>query len=60
MGGHTIIGGVEYKDINSTDLLIYQVSEIHHEVTPTKGDTPRILWVFVFCLVDEKIQDIFL
>ena len=59
-GGHTIIGGVEYNDINSTDLLIYQVSEIHHEVTPTQGDTPRILWVFGFCLDDEKIQEIFL
>ena len=31
-GGHTIIGGVEYTDINPTDLLIYQVSEIKHEV----------------------------
>jgi len=59
-GGHTIIGGVEYTDINSTDLLIYQVSEIHHEVTPTEGDTARILWVFGFCLDDEKVQEIFL
>lgn len=59
VGGHTIIGGVEYNDIKPTDLLIYQVSEIHHEVTVTKGNTPRILWVFGFCLNNEKIKEIF-
>lgn len=60
MGGHTIIGGVKYDDVNPTDLLIYQVSEIKHEVTITKGSTPRILWVFGFCLDDKKINEIFL
>ena len=59
-GGHTIINGVEYSDINSTDLLIYQVSEVYHEVTSTKRNTPRILWVFGFCLDDKKIKEIFL
>lgn len=59
-GGHTIIDGVEYNDIQSTDLLIYQVSEVYHEVTPTHGKTPRILWVFGFCLDDKKIREIFL
>tara|TARA_B100001094_G_scaffold327296_1_gene385165 strand:+ start:38153 stop:38740 length:588 start_codon:yes stop_codon:yes gene_type:complete len=59
-GGHTIIDGVEYKNVNPTDLLIYQVSELHHEVTSTKGNTPRILWVFGFCLDNEKIEEIFL
>ncbi|QFG06505.1 2OG-Fe(II) oxygenase superfamily protein [Synechococcus phage S-SCSM1] len=59
-GGHTVIGGVEYNDLNPTDLLIYQVSEIHHEVTPTEGNIPRILWVFGFCLDDIKIKELFL
>ena len=59
-GGHTIIGGVEYNDLDTTDLLIYQVSEVHHEVTVTEGDTPRILWVFGFCLDNKKIGEIFL
>lgn len=59
-GGHTIINGVEYSDINSTDLLIYQVSEVYHEVTETKGNVPRILWVFGFCLDDKKIKEIFI
>lgn len=59
-GGHTIIGGVEYSDINPTDLLIYQVSEVQHEVTPTYGNTPRILWVFGFCLDNKKVEEIFL
>lgn len=59
-GGHAIIDGVEYNNVNSTDLLIYQVSELYHEVTATKGNTPRILWVFGFCLDNEKIEEIFL
>ena len=59
-GGHTIIGGVEYNDLDATDLLIYQVSEVHHEVTVTEGNKPRILWVFGFCLDDKKIGEIFL
>lgn len=59
-GGHTIIDGVKYTNVNPTDLLIYQVSEIYHEVTPTKGKTSRILWVFGFCLDDKKIKEIFL
>ena len=58
-GGHTIIDGVEYSDVSPKDLLVYQVSEIHHEVTPTKGKTPRILWVFGFCLDEIKTQEIF-
>lgn len=59
-GGHTIINGVKYDNVNPNDLLIYQVSEVYHEVTETKGDTPRILWVFGFCLDDKKIEEIFL
>ena len=59
-GGHTIIDGVEYSDIQPTDLLIYQVSEVYHEVTSTRGNTPRILWVFGFCLDNKKIREIFL
>jgi len=59
-GGHTVIGGVKYNDINPTDLLIYQVSEVHHEVTPTYGNTSRILWVFGFCLDNKKIEEMFL
>lgn len=58
-GGHTIIDGVEYFDVRPTDLLVYQVSEVFHEVTRTKGTTPRILWVFGFCLDDKKIEEIF-
>lgn len=58
-GGHTVIDGVEYNDVGTKDLLIYQVSEVFHEVTKTKGKTPRILWVFGFCLDDSKIKEIF-
>jgi len=58
-GGHTIIDRVKYDYVQSTDLLIYQVSEVYHKVTRTKGKTPRILWVFGFCLDDKKIREIF-
>lgn len=58
-GGHTIIDGVKYDNLKTSDLLIYQVSEVYHEVTPTAGNTPRILWVFGFCLDDKKIEEIF-
>lgn len=58
-GGHTIVDGIEYNNLNSTDLLIYQVSEAYHEVTSIEGNTPRILWVFGFCLDNKKIKEIF-
>lgn len=59
-GGHIIVDGVKYNDLTPQDLMIYQVSEVYHEVTRTEGNTPRILWVFGFCLDDKKIKEIFL
>jgi hypothetical protein len=57
-GGITIIEGVQY-DIEEGDLLCYIVSRQYHEVTKTLGKTKRILWVFGFCLEQEKINQIF-
>jgi len=57
-GGVTIIENVEY-DIDEGDLLCYVVSEHYHEVTPTVGKKNRILWVFGFCIDDEKLNQIF-
>lgn len=57
-GGITIIAGKEYP-VNDGDLLLYVVSKHHHHVTEIEGNKPRILWVFGFCIDDEKIEEIF-
>lgn len=57
-GGVTIIENVEY-DIDEGDLLCYIVSKQYHEVTQTTGKRNRILWVFGFCINQEKINHIF-
>lgn len=58
IGGVTVIENVAY-DIDEGDLLCYVVSKLKHEVTPTAGDKNRILWVFGFCVTDEKLEEIF-
>lgn len=57
-GGITVIAEKEYP-VNDGDLLFYIVSKHYHHVTEIKGDKPRILWVFGFCVDDEKIEEIF-
>jgi hypothetical protein len=57
-GGVTVIENVAYE-IDEGDLLCYVVSKLKHEVTPTAGDKNRILWVFGFCVTDEKLEEIF-
>jgi hypothetical protein len=57
-GGVTIIGEIEY-DINEGDMLMYAVSEIHHEVTAIIGEKIRIIWCYGFCLSPDKVREIF-
>ena len=57
-GGVTVINNVPH-DIDSGDLLIYNVSKCQHRVTETVGNIPRILYVFGFCIDTNKINDIF-
>jgi hypothetical protein len=57
-GGITIIENKKY-DINSGDLLIYNVSKYKHFVTKVCGNIPRVLYVFGFCLTNQKIKEIF-
>lgn len=57
-GGVTVIENVAY-DVDEGDLLCYVVSKLNHEVTQTAGKTNRILWVFGFCINDEKLKEIF-
>ena len=57
-GGVTIIENNEY-DIDEGDLLCYIVSKQYHRVTETVGSKNRILWVFGFCIDDEKTYEMF-
>lgn len=57
-GGITIINDYEF-DAEEGDLLCYVVSKHYHEVTKIVGPKERILWVFGFCIDDNKIEQIF-
>jgi hypothetical protein len=57
-GGITIIEDNEY-DIDSGDILIYNVSKHKHKVSSVIGKIPRILWVFGFSVDDKKLKEIF-
>jgi len=57
-GGVTVIDNQEY-DINSGDILIYNVSEYYHLVTKVIGKIPRILYVFGYSLNQEKLKRVF-
>lgn len=52
-GGITIIEGIPYPT-KPNDILIYPVSKVKHKVTTIKGNTARILWVFGYCINDER------
>lgn len=57
-GGITIIEGKPFP-VEEGDLLMYVVSKHYHRVTNIKGDKTRILWVFGFCVDDDKLEEIF-
>lgn len=57
-GGITTIEGIEYP-VENGDLLMYIVSKHYHYVSEIQGNIPRILWVFGFCIDDDKIEEIF-
>lgn len=57
-GGVTTIEGNEYP-VENGDLLMYIVSKHNHYVSEIEGDIPRILWVFGFCIDDDKLEEIF-
>jgi hypothetical protein len=57
-GGITIIENNEYE-VDNGDILIYNVSQHKHRVSKVIGKIPRILWVFGFCVDDDKLKQIF-
>jgi len=50
-GGIPVIGGKEYP-IDECEGLFYPVSEIEHGTTMMTGSSPRLLWIFGFCIKD--------
>lgn len=53
-GGITVIEGVPYPT-KPNDVLVYPVSKVKHNVTKIKGNTPRILWVFGYCINERQV-----
>jgi len=51
-GGNVVIEEKEY-DMPKGDLICYYVSDLKHSVNEVRGDVPRLMWVFGFC-VEEK------
>lgn len=58
-GGDLIIDGRKFE-VEEGDLMCYLVSEHYHEVTSIIGPKERILWVFGFCIDEDKVKQIFM
>jgi hypothetical protein len=50
-GGNIVVDGKEF-DIPKGSLVCIPVSEYAHSVTEVLGDTPRLMWIFAFCVKD--------
>jgi hypothetical protein len=57
-GGITILDGKEYS-FEYKDMIMYVASHVEHKVTECVGNTPRVLWVFGFCISLEQMNNIF-
>ena len=57
-GGITHVEDTPYQ-FGEKDMLMYITSHLDHEVTEISGDTPRILWVYGFCLSLLKMNKTF-
>ena len=57
-GGITYVENVPYL-FGEKDMVMYITSHLEHEVTEISGNTPRILWVYGFCINLFEMNDIF-
>lgn len=57
-GGITYIEDIPYQ-FDEKDMIMYITSHLDHEVTEISGDTPRILWVYGFCVNLLEMNNIF-
>lgn len=52
-GGDLVINGVT-QPMTEKDLVCYVVSRAPHSTTLVEGDKPRLMWLFGFCMDDDK------
>jgi len=52
-GGELVINKKKYI-MKENELFCYQVSKSSHEVLQVKGEKPRLMWVFGFCVNKEQ------
>jgi hypothetical protein len=57
-GGITYVEDIPYQ-FDEKDMVMYITSHLEHEVTEISGDTPRILWVYGFCINPIEMNNIF-
>jgi len=56
-GGLSIIADQEVQ-LQPRDCILYPVSEIPHGSTKLNGNTPRLLWIFGYCVPLTEIDKI--
>lgn len=54
-GGELVVEGAHY-DMPVGKLICYPVSEVTHETLEIFGLTPRIMWVFGFCVFPDAYE----
>lgn len=52
-GGELVVEGKEYE-MPEGKFICYPVSEVEHETLLVKGDRPRLMWVFGFCVKPDQ------
>lgn len=57
-GGITYVEDIPYQ-FKEKDMIMYITSHLEHEVTEMSGNTPRILWVYGFCINLFEMNNIF-
>lgn len=57
-GGKLFVEGQKYE-MQVGKPICYPVSEVDHGTTKIIGSTPRIMWVFGFCVTKEKAMEKF-
>jgi hypothetical protein len=56
-GGEVIVGGQKHHMVER-ELFCYRVSKIEHEVLKINTKKPRVMWVFGFCISEERWKQI--
>lgn len=52
-GGNLVLNGV-LEQMNERELICYLVSKLPHATTLIEGSKERLMWVFGFCIQDDK------